>query len=53
MVVLHMIKEEDWSHVNPNVSTFRVFGSLSWTLILDEKHKAMEKRRQPLIYVCY
>jgi hypothetical protein len=34
-------------HVNPNVSTFGVFGSLSWTLILDEKIK------EPTIDICW
>jgi hypothetical protein len=51
--VLHMTLEEAWTHVNPYVSTFRVFGSPTWALILDEKHKAMEKKRQPLIFVGY
>jgi hypothetical protein len=51
--VLHMTPEEAWTHVKPNVSTFRVFGSPTWALIPDEKHKAMEKKSQPLIFVGY
>jgi len=48
--VLHMIPEEAWSHVKPDVPTFRVFGSVAWALIPNEKSKAMEKS-QPLIFV--
>jgi hypothetical protein len=48
-----MTPEEAWSHVKPDVSTFRVFGSPTWALIPDEKHKAMEKKSQPLIFVGY
>jgi len=49
--VMHMTLEEAWSHVKPNVSTFKVFGSRAWTLILVEKCKAMEKKSQLLIFV--
>ena len=31
--VLHMTPEEAWSHIKPDVSTFRVFGSAAWALI--------------------
>jgi hypothetical protein len=51
--VLHMTPEEAWSHVKPDVSTFRVFGSVAWALIPNEKCKAMEKKSQPLIFVGY
>ena len=48
-----MTLEKAWTHVKPNVSPFREFGSTAWDLILDEKHKAMEKKSQPLIFVGY
>jgi hypothetical protein len=51
--VLNLTPKEFWSHVNSNLSTFCVFGSLVWDLILDEKRKFMEKKRQPLIFVGY
>lgn len=51
--VLHMTPEEAWSHVKPDVSIFRVFGCAAWAIIPHEKHKAMEKKSQPLIFVGY
>ena len=39
--VLHMTLEEAWTHVKPDVSTFKVFGSAAWTLIPNENHKAL------------
>ena len=48
--VQHMTQEEYWTHVKPNVSFFKVFGSLAWALIPGEKCKAMEKKSQPLIF---
>ena len=51
--VLHMTPEEAWSHVKPDVSTFKVFGSVAWALIPNEKRKALEKKSQPLIFVGY
>jgi hypothetical protein len=51
--VLHKTPEEAWSHVKPDVSAFRVFGSPAWALIPVEKRKAMEKKSQPLIFVGY
>lgn len=35
------------------MSTFRAFGSPTWALIPNEKHQAMEKKSQPLIFVGY
>jgi hypothetical protein len=52
-VVLHKTPEESWSHVKPDDSSFRVFGSPAWALIPVKKHKAMEKKSQPLIFVGY
>lgn len=51
--VKHMTTKEAWTHVNLNVSSFIVFGSPTWALISYEKHKAMEKKSQPLIFVGY
>ena len=45
--------EEAWTHVKPDVSFFRLFGSLAWDLTLGEKRKDMEKKSQPLIFVGY
>ena len=43
-VVQHITLEEAWTHVMSDVSCFRVFSSLAWALIPDEKCKAMEKK---------
>jgi hypothetical protein len=51
--MLHMTPGESWSHVKPDVPTFRVFGSAAWALIPNEKGKAMKKKIQPLIFVGY
>jgi hypothetical protein len=32
-------------------SYFRAFGNEAWALILDEKRKTMEKKKQMLIFV--
>lgn len=44
---------EAWSHVNPDVSSFRVFGSAAGAFILDAQGKAMERNSHPLIFVGY
>ena len=51
--VLLMTLEEYWSHVKSDVYSFRVFGSVAWALIPNEKRKAMEKKSQPLIVFGY
>ena len=51
--MLHMTLDGAWSHLKPNVSTFSVFSSQTWPLILNEKRKSMEKKIQPLIFVGY
>jgi hypothetical protein len=48
-----MTPEEAWSHVNPNVSSFRVFGIVVWELIPNEKCKDMENKSQPLVFFGY
>jgi len=53
MAVLHMTLVESWHHVKLDGSTYRVFGSPAWALILVEKHKAKEKKIQTLICVGY
>ena len=49
--MLDMTPEEAWTHVDLDVSFFIVFGSLAWALIPGEKHKSMEKKSQPLIFI--
>ena len=48
-----MTLEESWSHFKLGVSTFKIFGSAAWALIPNEKHKALENKSQPLIFVGY
>ena len=52
-VVQHMTPDEAWTHVKLDLSSFRLFSSPTWALILDEKHKTMEKKCQPLILIGY
>jgi hypothetical protein len=50
--VLHMTPEESWTHVKLHVSTFRVFGSLAWALIPDEKLKSYGEE-EPTTDICW
>jgi hypothetical protein len=36
--------EESWNNINPNVIHFRVFGSVAWAHIPDEKMKALQPK---------
>ena len=49
----HSTPKEAWSHVKPDVSTFRVFGSTTYAFVPDAQRKAMERKSQPLIFVGY
>lgn len=40
-----MTPEEAWSHVKPDVSLFKVFGSIAYAFVLDAQRKAMEHKR--------
>ena len=48
-----MTHEEDWSHVKPNVSSFKVFGSTTYAFVPNAQRKAMEWKSRPLIFVGY
>ena len=48
-----MTPEEAWSHIKPNVSSFRVFGSKTYAFLPDAQRKAMEQKSRPLIFVGY
>jgi hypothetical protein len=45
--------EEDWAKINPDVSHFYVFGSISWAHIPDEKRKALQPKSEKCIFVGY
>lgn len=49
----HMTPKEAWSGTKLDVSYFRVFGIHSQTFISKIKHKALEKKSKPLIFVGY
>jgi hypothetical protein len=45
--------EEDWTKIKPEVSHFRVFGSIAWAHITDEKRKALQPKSEKCIFVGY
>jgi len=45
--------EEAWTKIKPNVSHFRVFGSIAWAHIPDEKRKALQPKSEKCIFVGY
>jgi transposase InsO family protein len=45
--------EESWTKIKPDVSHFRVFGSIAWAHILDEKRKALQPKSEKCIFVGY
>jgi hypothetical protein len=45
--------EEAWTKIKPDVSHFRVFGSIAWDHILDEKRKALQPKSKKCIFVGY
>ena len=52
-VLDHMNPEQAWSGTKPDVSCFRVFSSHAWAFILKTKHKDLDKKSKPLIFVSY
>jgi hypothetical protein len=40
------LKEETWTKIKPDVSHFRVFGSIAWAHIPDEKRKALQPKSE-------
>jgi hypothetical protein len=49
----NITSEEAWNKIKPEVSHFRVFGSISWAHILDEKRKALQPKSEKCIFVGY
>jgi hypothetical protein len=45
--------EESWTKIKPDVSHFRVFGSIAWAHIPDEKRKALKPKSEKCIFVGY
>jgi transposase InsO family protein len=45
--------EEAWTKIKPDVSHFRVFGSIAWAHIPDEKRKALQPKSEKCIFVGY
>jgi hypothetical protein len=45
--------EEDWTKIKPNVSHFRVFGSIAWAHSPDEKRKGLQPKSENCIFVGY
>jgi hypothetical protein len=45
--------EEAWTKLKPDVSHFRVFGSVAWAHIPDEKRKALQPKSEKCIFVGY
>jgi hypothetical protein len=45
--------EEAWTKIKPDVSHFRVFGSIAWAHIPHEKRKALQPKSEKCIFVGY
>jgi hypothetical protein len=45
--------EEAWTKIKPDVNHFRVFGSIAWAHIPDEKIKALQPKSEKCIFVGY
>jgi hypothetical protein len=45
--------EEAWTKIKRDVSHFRVFGSIAWARIPDEKRKALQPKSEKFIFVGY
>jgi hypothetical protein len=45
--------EEAWTKIKPDVSHFRVFGSIAWANIPNEKRKALQPKSEKCIFVGY
>ena len=48
-----MTPEEAWPHVKLDVSSFKVFGSVTWAFVPNSQRREMEWKSQPLIFFCY
>jgi hypothetical protein len=45
--------EEHWTKIKPDVSHFRLFCSIEWAHIPDEKRKALQPKSEKCIFVGY
>jgi hypothetical protein len=45
--------EESWTKIKPGVSHFRVFGSIAWAHIPNEKRKTLQTKSKKCIFVSY
>jgi hypothetical protein len=45
--------KEAWNKINPYVSHFRVFGSVAWVHIPDEKRKVLHPKNEKYIFFGY
>jgi hypothetical protein len=45
--------KEAWTKIKPDVSHFRVFDSIAWAYIPDEKRKALQPKGEKCIFVGY
>jgi hypothetical protein len=45
--------KEGWTKIKPDVSLFRVFGSIAWAHIPNEKRKALHPKSEKCIFVGY
>jgi transposase InsO family protein len=52
-VLKNITPEEAWTKIKPDVSHFRVFGSIAWAHIPDEKRKALQSKSEKCIFVGY
>jgi hypothetical protein len=49
----NITSEEAWTKIKPDVSHIRVFGSIAWAHIPDEKRKALQPKSEKCIFVGY
>jgi hypothetical protein len=49
----NITQEEAWTKIKPDVSHFRVFHSIAWAHIPDEKRKALHPKNEKCIFVGY
>ena len=49
----NITSEEAWTKIKPDVSHFRVFGSITWAHIPDEKRNTLQPKSEKCIFVGY
>ena len=49
----NITSKEAWTKIKPDVSHFRVFGSIAWAHIPNEKRKALQPKSEKCIFVGY